>query len=48
MFAARLLQTLKQQSAPADIRPMLMLIFIVSLLGEHCSFDKLRDERESG
>lgn len=44
---ARLVAFLRPNTAPADTRPMLMLIFIVALLGEHCNFDRLRRERES-
>ncbi|RXW23420.1 hypothetical protein EST38_g2453 [Candolleomyces aberdarensis] len=44
---ARLVAFLRPNAAPADTRPMLMLIFIVALLGEHCNFDRLRKEREN-
>ena len=30
--------------APADLRTLSILIFIISLLVEHCDFDRLRTE----
>ncbi|KAF6755969.1 protein rad9 [Ephemerocybe angulata] len=43
----RLVGFFRQQTAPKDNRAMLMLVFIVALLGEHCNFDHLRQEREN-
>lgn len=36
-----------QQMNPVEIKTLSILIFIVSLLGEHCNFDRLRLEHES-
>jgi cohesin loading factor subunit SCC2 len=33
-----------QEMNPAEIRALIILIFIVSLLAENCSFDTLRKE----
>ena len=33
-----------KQLAPNEVKAMLILIFIVALLGEHCNFDRLRLE----
>ncbi|KAH7925870.1 hypothetical protein BV22DRAFT_1088167 [Leucogyrophana mollusca] len=47
---ARLQQALARPNAEkmtaVEVRTLSILIFIVSLLGEHCDFDRLRDERE--
>ncbi|KAI0265712.1 hypothetical protein BC834DRAFT_970070 [Gloeopeniophorella convolvens] len=34
----------KKQMTPADVRTLSILIFIISLLVEHCNFDRLRTE----
>jgi cohesin loading factor subunit SCC2 len=49
-IAARLLGFVRQPSRELDKKdtsPMLILIFIVALLGEHCNFDRLRVEHPS-
>lgn len=47
-FAARLQQAIVRSSesmSAVETRTLSILIFIVSLLGEHCDFDHLRLER---
>jgi cohesin loading factor subunit SCC2 len=45
LFPARLQSAAqKKQMAPADLRTLSILIFIISLLVEHCNFDRLRIE----
>lgn len=47
-FAARLQQAVVRSSetmSAVETRTLSILIFIVSLLGEHCDFDHLRVER---
>jgi len=34
----------KQEMNPAELRALIILIFIVSLLAENCNFDTLRKE----
>jgi hypothetical protein len=34
-----------QQMEQNEVRTFLILIFIVALLGEHCNFDRLREEK---
>jgi cohesin loading factor subunit SCC2 len=36
-----------QEMNPAEIRALIILIFIVSLLAENCNFDTLRKENPS-
>lgn len=50
-FAARLQQAIVRSSGTmtaVETRTLSILIFIVSLLGEHCEFDQLRVERPGG
>ncbi|KAJ3525731.1 hypothetical protein NMY22_g10453 [Coprinellus aureogranulatus] len=42
----RVVGILRMPTPPSDTRPLLMLIFIVSLLAEHCNFDQLRKDHE--
>jgi cohesin loading factor subunit SCC2 len=35
----------KKEMTPSDLRTLSMLIFIISLLVEHCNFDRLRTEQ---
>jgi cohesin loading factor subunit SCC2 len=35
----------KKQMTPSDLRTLSILIFIISLLVEHCNFDRLRTEQ---
>lgn len=45
LFTARLQSAAqKAQMAPAELRTLSILIFIISLLVEHCNFDRLRTE----
>ncbi|KAJ3560203.1 hypothetical protein NP233_g10992 [Leucocoprinus birnbaumii] len=48
---ARLQQHIKRteasQMGPNEVRALLVLIYIVALLGEHCNFDRLRNEDEA-
>jgi len=48
---ARLQQTVKrpasQDLGPNEIRALIILIFIVALLAEHCKFDTLRKDQPS-
>ena len=45
LFTARLQSAAqKAQMASADLRTLSILIFIISLLVEHCDFDRLRTE----
>jgi cohesin loading factor subunit SCC2 len=50
-IAGRLQQMVKrpasQEMNPAEIRALIILIFIVSLLAENCNFDTLRKENPS-
>ncbi|KXN83113.1 Protein rad9 [Leucoagaricus sp. SymC.cos] len=47
----RLQQAIKRpvsnQMSQNDVRALLVLVFIVALLGEHCNFDRLRTEDEA-
>lgn len=33
--------------SPVEVKPILVIVFLVSLLVEHCKFDQLRSENES-
>ena len=46
LFPARLRSAAqKTQMSPTDLRTLSILIFIISLLVEHCDFDRLRTEQ---
>jgi hypothetical protein len=46
LFPARLRSAAqKVQMTPTDLRTLSILIFIISLLVEHCDFDRLRTEQ---